>query len=219
MFLIQAGVDLSQPTKHGCTPAFIASSHGHCSCLRALLDAGVVLDDADINQGRSIVSAAAFNGHTAVLSILKEAGADLHSADSTGSTPVLHAVMKGHLDCLVFLHKAGCKLDVADDNGVTAVFLAAYHGFIDVLRALLVLGAQQDALEPCCYEQDSTPMTPLEAARRRGHSKCEAELSKLVTGQLKTRSRANSSVQRRGVAPAAAHELEVGCFTYNIGVA
>ena len=62
---------------------------------------------------------AAEKGHTAVVTALLDAGADVNKADKFGSTPLYAAAGYGHTAVVTALLDAGTDVNKADDEGIT----------------------------------------------------------------------------------------------------
>lgn len=80
-----------------------AGSDGNCAEIRALLAAGVPVDDRD--DGLTALYRAAHNGHFEAAALLLDAGADLHSKTigGTGLTPLYVACYRFHVDVAALL--------------------------------------------------------------------------------------------------------------------
>jgi hypothetical protein len=69
-------------------------------------------------------------------------GADVHTADKKGATPVW-AAESGHTACVQALHEFGADVNAADKNGDTPVWIAAFFGRTETVRALV---------QECCVD-------------------------------------------------------------------
>jgi ankyrin repeat protein len=80
-------------------------------------------------------------GHTDVLTLLLEKGADVNLARNDGSTPAFMASQMGHADVLTLLLEKGADVNLTNNNGSTPAFIASLQGHTDVLTLLLEKGA------------------------------------------------------------------------------
>lgn len=87
------------------------------------------------------LTAAARNGHTEVVKLLCEAGADPDRANRSGATPLALAACYGYLDVARLLCDAGADLDKGD---VSPLFVAAKNGNAGVVRLFCQSGADKN---------------------------------------------------------------------------
>ena len=76
-------------------------------------------------------------GHTDMVSLLLEYGADADMINSRGESPLMLATVSGHLDIVQLLLQCGADLDTRDNQEVSATVAAAREGHINVLEFLL----------------------------------------------------------------------------------
>ncbi|XP_033106876.1 ankyrin repeat domain-containing protein 50-like [Anneissia japonica] len=126
-----------------------------------LLDGGASVNQVDDN-GRSLLSNAAFIGNVDVVKVLMNRGADVDVADKTGQTAISLASRQGHSDIVDVLIKHKGNLDHTDHEGWTPLRSAAWAGHTDVVTALLAAGANVDSC-------DADKRTALRAAAWGGH--------------------------------------------------
>eukprot|EP00037_Helgoeca_nana_P018092 m.172629 g.172629 ORF g.172629 m.172629 type:complete len:858 (+) comp24291_c0_seq2:37-2610(+) len=108
---------------------------------------------------------AALRGHTDVVQVLIDAGADVEKAKSTtGSTPLLVAAQKGHIDVVRMLLGANASVDLADGTGITPLWMASRCGYADVVQVLLDSNGAVDAVRPSAGD------SPLCMASQQGHA-------------------------------------------------
>ena len=79
---------------------------------------------------------AAFNGHTAVVSLLIEAGADLDARAHYGTTALMSATLQGRVAVVRILVEAGADLTIKDRSGSTALMWATKKGLSEVIEVL-----------------------------------------------------------------------------------
>ena len=73
--LIAAGIDVNSVNKYGSTPLHFAAVEGHTECVKALIAAGAKLEAEDRMFGHTPLSRAQCNNRTAIVALLKAAGA------------------------------------------------------------------------------------------------------------------------------------------------
>ncbi|MCB9750008.1 MAG: ankyrin repeat domain-containing protein [Myxococcales bacterium] len=144
--LLRAGADPNHgnPLSTLCA-SVMGATHEHD--VRALLDAGAVLD-APGERGRTpLLSAARWHGVAPVRALL-DAGADVRAAAEDGETCLHAAAQSREADFVIpLLLAAGADPRVADAKGQTPLLLAARceHASAASLRALLDAGADVNA--------------------------------------------------------------------------
>lgn len=96
------------------------------------------------NDAHTPLLVASRDGHTAIVSLLLEAGADVNASEPTfGAVPLHKAVYNGHSESTAILAAhPGVALDVQGaTNGYTPLHDAIWHGFADCARILVEAGA------------------------------------------------------------------------------
>ena len=121
----------------------VAVSHGHSETVRYLVGwKGVDVNLGDLD-GVPMLVVAAREGHTAVVQVLLDAGADTEAMDGDpmfecpGRTALHVACEKGDLAIVKALVKAGADVCFTDDNGTTCFMQAAGYGHTETVRYLL----------------------------------------------------------------------------------
>jgi uncharacterized protein len=103
---------------------------------------------------------AASKGHTAIVQVLLENGAEPDARDSGRQTALMMAAVCGHISTVHALLSKGvdvnAKIDAGGESGWTALMEAAYHGHTDVVRALPASSADVNA-------RDISPALPVSA--------------------------------------------------------
>jgi ankyrin repeat protein len=119
-----------------------AAGEGKAERVRELLAAGVPVNTPDPENAEfTALARAVFGGHTAVVDLLLQSGAD----PNVGSQhPLLvFPAGKGQETIVGALLRAGARLHTIDCHGQTALTAAAQTGRLTVIQALLVAGAHQ----------------------------------------------------------------------------
>lgn len=139
--------------------------------VKALIAQGVDVSELDSNQDAPLVIAA-YEGHTEIVELLLQAGADITAVDPGMKATALHAAAyAGRTEAARLLIQY--KIDINKQgpyNGYTALHDAVWQNNIGVVRLLMEAGA-----DPTIPASDG--LTPLELAR----SKKRAELVRLLS--------------------------------------
>ena len=185
-----SGASLSKTAAHGTSTALhLAACFGRVKrglhrpaesssvMVKFLLDEG-----ADVNVARSgdkltPLCMAAQAGHSHIVQVLLQRGADRDQPNHRGLTPLWYAARNGHAAVAeVLLHAsctnacsqhctkrhAGCRVDRGNSDGMSPLWIAAASGHADAVRVLLVHRASID-------RTDNSGATPLWIACKRGH--------------------------------------------------
>src|SRR6185369_12405319 len=92
----------------------------------------------DTVQGATALHVAADGGHTGVVDLLVERGADVGCRnDEKRATPLHWAARRGHEKTVRHLVELGAEIGARDRHGMTALHEAAANGRTDVVRVLL----------------------------------------------------------------------------------
>lgn len=110
--LLREGSDPNAQDDHGWTALHFAAQARSAECVRALLAAGARVDLCD-SHGNTPLFRAVFEsrGAGSIIALLREAGADPHSTNSHGVSPVQLARRIGSYDVAQFFK------DIPDGNG------------------------------------------------------------------------------------------------------
>ena len=168
------------PNAEGLTSLHLAShQHGNVELIAHLLDHGATIDQgvrsafADpIVLSMTALHLACRKGHTRVVHLLLERGADPTIFTDPGLTPLMEACKTGSVGCVrrMLSHDvAKTTIDYQSDQGLTALHLASSGGYGEVVKVLLEAGAN-----PTLRYQDSD--TAIAMAEGRGHHDCVALL-------------------------------------------
>jgi ankyrin repeat protein len=165
--LLDADPSLLEKTSFGCGPLYVAITAGELGVAKLLIERGAnqVCGFGWFGVGNwTALHAAAASGHKDIGAFLLDHGAEAHSADSRGVTPLILAAGEGHLDIVKMLveHMAPPHVESKDGKGKTALHHCAKKGKEEVVKALLDKGAQADS-------RDAEGATPLMVAAHEGH--------------------------------------------------
>ena len=113
---------------------FAAARRGDAAAVKAFLDKGVDVN-AKTQYGATALSYASDKGHTEVVRLLLERGADPNVRDTFyGATPMSWAAPKGHVEVVRLLIEKGSK-----DKG-EALKLGVDKGAVELVKAVLAKG-------------------------------------------------------------------------------
>ncbi|KAI3859141.1 hypothetical protein MKX03_017847, partial [Papaver bracteatum] len=102
---------------------------------------GNVVDE----DGRGSLHIAAEGGRINVCKYLLETWKfDVDSKDTTGITPLYHAIFNGHLDAVRYLLEKGANADASNDTNNTPLHIAAGKGDTKIITLLLSRGVRVD---------------------------------------------------------------------------
>jgi len=114
--LINKGVDVTKADDRGLTPLYLAARNNSIPAVRGILrvakEQGLQLD---LNVP---LRAAAEQGHSRIVSLLVEAGANVNAADDLGHTAAIKAAIGGHVEVLKNLVHHKADIELADKNGM-----------------------------------------------------------------------------------------------------
>lgn len=176
MALLSRGeIDIDQGGFEGSTALMIASFRGFAHLVNVLLNKGANV--AMVNDdGYDALHLSAKEGHSGVIKLLVQAGADLEATSSNMQkfTPLHQAAKGGHSEVMSMLLEAGANPNSRADWGSTPLYLTATAGHLDGFKVLLRAGA--DPMLATTNPNTGDGFLPLEAAARSGHSEIVREL-------------------------------------------
>jgi len=76
------------------------------------------------------------------VTLLLEAGADLHRRSHSGNTPLYHAILLGHASAVTALVQAGARPDASDGEWWTSLFVGALTGDEAAMEELTAASAE-----------------------------------------------------------------------------
>ena len=138
--LTAAGADVNAFDLNRMTPLYVAAIHGQVEAITALVDVGAGVDAGENLWGFAPLHAAVANGQVGAMNALIDAGADVNALANPFGTSPLHLALGGAFFNVLFLDP---------DDGHER------HAPVSVVRALLVAGADPNAVE---YDANLTPL-------------------------------------------------------------
>jgi ankyrin repeat protein len=157
--LIKAGVSADSTDPFGETALHTCARTGNPAAVKVLLAHGASVDPVEAWRGQTPLMWAAAEGHTEVMKLLIEAGADVNARSRIikwerqrtdeprdkwlppgGLTPLLLAAREGRTESVRVLLDAGADINIADPDRHTALTLALINGHLDVAALLIERG-------------------------------------------------------------------------------
>jgi ankyrin repeat protein len=119
------------------TPLLALATTHRTDSVRALLDAGGQVDEAD-DDGITVLSWAAIGNRAEMARLLIKRGADVNHVDKRGMTPLLYAASIDFGDSAMvdLLVKSGARTSARTKEGLTAVDLARKYHHTHLLASL-----------------------------------------------------------------------------------
>jgi uncharacterized protein len=120
----------------------LAVDGGHETVVRLLLDAGAPPSARDSALYDTPLMRAARCGHTGIIRLLVERGADLDEGDFAGNSPLMLAALFGHREAVEALLELGAELERETSDGYTAVLHSIHGANPEIVRFLVERGAE-----------------------------------------------------------------------------
>jgi len=145
---------------------FYAVKVGDVNGVKKFLGAGADVNPRDKDgDDQTPLHWACRKGHSAIVRLLLDHGADMNARNGLHNTPLdLACETDGHLDIARMLIEAGADVDAKNSaaNGKTPLHAACWHGHSDIVRLLIEVAADVNA-------RNLNGNTPLHMACQRGH--------------------------------------------------
>jgi ankyrin repeat protein len=114
-----------------------AIRYGEIHSVRTLVEAGSDVNSTD-SYGRPVLIMAAQRGHTEIVQILTDNGADVNAS-------LMKSAHIGYPEVVMVLLEAGADVHAKDLNGYTALMIAAREGHDVIVEMLIEAGADANA--------------------------------------------------------------------------
>lgn len=98
---------------------FLAEQHGRADMVKMIVQAGLCKVDARDDRGATPLICASLDGHTEMVLLLLELGADVNATQVRGVTALMSGCMTGHVDIVRILLQHGAKKDATDMSDFT----------------------------------------------------------------------------------------------------
>lgn len=92
----------------------------------------------------------AYGGHTDIVQLLLDEGADIHAQGGQLGNALQAAATRGHTEIVQILLQKGANVNIRDDLGRTALFVASRFRNHEAVRVLLSLGRADPQLKDWC---------------------------------------------------------------------
>jgi ankyrin repeat protein len=132
---------LKRGAKAELPPIHQAVLDGNIERVRELLDGNPTLIESWDEVGRTPLRTAAFCGHTDIVRLLLDRGANIEAATTGGWPPLLTAAQNGHTDTVRLLLYKGAKIETANSHGGTPLLYAAQQKHLEIVKLLAIQGA------------------------------------------------------------------------------
>ncbi|KAJ7286590.1 hypothetical protein C8J57DRAFT_1664818 [Mycena rebaudengoi] len=178
-------------------PLYMCSTIGYCEGVEYLLRNGADANAVDINQaGRnfgSALQAAATGGHTEVVRILCEEGANVNAAGGRYGSALQAAAAHGHSDIVRILFKRGADVNAAGGSYGSALLAAAARGHTEIIG---ILSEERLQLRDICKFHKVGLQNPRTAGiTLEGELKVEREISNELTNMGRFRKESSRTHQ------------------------
>jgi len=138
-------IDAKDLTKR--TPLSHACEMGHVKVIQALIANGACVNDAQDQDGLSLLHWAAIGGHADVCQLLIIASMDANSRDIAGRTALHYAAYGGYVNCMLVLLESKAECSSQDKEGVTSLHWACSKGHMDAVKLLIQYNASINTME------------------------------------------------------------------------
>jgi ankyrin repeat protein len=170
--LLKQGGDVNAAQGDGMTALHWAASNNDAELAAMLLHAGANVRAATRINGYTPLMMAARSGHTPVLRVLLDGGADPKSASVTGTTPLMFAAASGDVDAVSLLLERGADANAREAaREQTALMFAAAYNRVGVIRVLAGRGADLAAtskvLDLHAFTEEDSERRPSQGAPQR----------------------------------------------------
>jgi uncharacterized protein len=144
--LLANGEDVNAPHGDGMTALHWAAMNGDVELVDLLLHGGASLGSRTRLGGYTPLALAAEAGHSAVVTALATAGADVNAVDTSGTTVLMLAAAAGNVDAIRVLLARGADIQAREKvMDQTALMFAAASNRANAIGVLLASGAQIEA--------------------------------------------------------------------------
>jgi len=119
-----------------------AAERGDVNRVKQLLNAGVDVNAKNNDYGSTALIVTSTVGHTEVVKILLEKGADVNSENKYGDTALMGAAAAGQTKIVKALLQKGANVNTKNKYGWSALMMAVKKGHTEVVNLLKQAGAK-----------------------------------------------------------------------------
>ena len=209
---ITSASPLQQPNMGPFNELHLAATVGSTKRAVALLSSGLIDIDQGNPMGATPLMCAAFHGHSQVVGILLNKGANVSLVDEYGATALHLSAQEGDLSVSEMLIEAGADLEgKTSKNGGTPLHLAATNAHSEVMKALIKAGADPNS-------RAVNGVTPLHVAAQKGHLDAIKLLLRAHGDPLLTKTESGGTFTPLDTAAAKGHSEVVRWMIQEVGI-
>jgi ankyrin repeat protein len=142
--LIERGANIDAQIEGGATLLHFAASFGKNEILKQLIDLKANVKATD-NKGNTALHFAV-KGDPETITLLINAGADIHAKNTEGATPLCFATANGHHETLRRLIELKANVNITDKYGNTPLHIALKKKHLKVALVLINAGLRIDTM-------------------------------------------------------------------------
>ena len=161
---VEDSMPTTRPETPEVVPLYFAARLGFRDLAKHLISKHPELVNAKGGKEATSMHVAARAGHTDILSLLLEHGADVDGQGMFGQTPLHRAAWSGKLEIGRCLLDHGANIHARDEEDWTPLFTAVFKGHVEFARMLLARGAKSRIND----HEVSEGLTPLHVAVKWG---------------------------------------------------
>jgi ankyrin repeat protein len=150
--LVDAGANINLKSKAGFTPLFYAVQKNHKPVVEYLISKGVNVDEKNGQEGSSALYQASYDGLLEIVTMLVDAGADVHLKPTHGYSILYAAFQNNHKPIMEYLISKGARVD--EKNGpieITVLYQACTESSLDIITLFVDAGADVNSKTKAGY--------------------------------------------------------------------